>query len=714
MEPQIPPAPPFSKGGIIVLFILLLLSSCGGGGMYSNEAEQEALPDLSESLNTNCTTDKPCKVTVTKNAFLMGSDFPADIVIPDISGIADTAFVVTTSSPAGVIPIDLGTNPFSLSDKFAAFNAPAGTGYPSSLFIRDASRAFLLTSSHIIDFNPTSGSVNATQTVNFKIGLPQPLKDSTGKTVSELVPAYPSSIVYADSKLYVTTSNYINPLTPASAAPGTVLVFNVSDAAPFVSPRTYIITTDYIPSGLTTLSDGNIAVTNSGISDLVNSHAEPKTNSSIDIVSTQTNKVVQNISIGKVGLSFQELAVTNDGKRGFIGSISYGEVYEVDFTSGTAVRTHANPVTISGNSLGSDYLTAQGLSPDDKYLFVASFEKSAIYPIDISVDPPKALPGHFTEEPFIIGFPAGVTQDNPSGANTGAGPFVVRSSYPDIIATTGYPGTIVAIGTGYLGEGDANGEAALTPNEATYEPPLDEPPPNEPPPIGDGSNDPEKPESCNGFAVAIKEIKISSNGGFGHAKLPQVLLGPPEPVDGTNGQKGTAGSVNGVVSLGTGGSIVLDMGECEIVDGDGPDLIVFENAFFTPPDPALPGKAVTDPDSVSVFSEPGKVSISSDGVTFKDFPCNFVVASSGSFADKLESGCAGITPTLYGKDPLIAGLEDGAGGDAFDLADIGVKKARYVKITSRGTFVAPADPANLGNGATGFDLDAVAVVNGEK
>jgi hypothetical protein len=49
-------------------------------------------------------------------------------------------------------------------------------------------------------------------------------------------------------------------------------------------------------------------------------------------------------------------------------------------------------------------------------------------------------------------------------------------------------------------------------------------------------------------------------------------------------------------------------------------------------------------------------------------------------------------------DPTVAG------GDAFDLADLGVSRARYVRITDR------VDLTGL-NGS--FDLDAVSIVHAE-
>ena len=42
-----------------------------------------------------------------------------------------------------------------------------------------------------------------------------------------------------------------------------------------------------------------------------------------------------------------------------------------------------------------------------------------------------------------------------------------------------------------------------------------------------------------------------------------------------------------------------------------------------------------------------------------------------------------------------------AGGDAFDLADIGLSEAKYIRVTDSGT-----------SGPGGFDLDAISIVNG--
>jgi hypothetical protein len=175
------------------------------------------------------------------------------------------------------------------------------------------------------------------------------------------------------------------------------------------------------------------------------------------------------------------------------------------------------------------------------------------------------------------------------------------------------------------------------------------------------------------FAAEVVRVDIGEGGGFGEAALPGIVLGPPL------GAGQTAGSVD-VLSLGAGGVIELRLG-VDVVDGEGADLIVFENAFE--------GAGL-------VFGEPGRLSVSADGESWTDFPCD---ASA-----QPPNGCAGYEPVFAQTEEAALDVE-GAGGDAFDLALVGVARARFVRITSM------VGQANGEDGKAGFDLDAVAVLN---
>jgi hypothetical protein len=145
----------------------------------------------------------------------------------------------------------------------------------------------------------------------------------------------------------------------------------------------------------------------------------------------------------------------------------------------------------------------------------------------------------------------------------------------------------------------------------------------------------------------------------------------------------TSGSLD-VVSLGNGGVIVLGLGDQVLEDGDGPDFIVFENAFYAGGDPEAP------------FAELATVEVSEDGETWAAFACEATEAPYGS--------CAGWRPVLAGAEGSSASPHDPreAGGDPFDLADVGLARARFIRITDR---------PDLTGLSGSFDLDAVALVH---
>jgi len=184
------------------------------------------------------------------------------------------------------------------------------------------------------------------------------------------------------------------------------------------------------------------------------------------------------------------------------------------------------------------------------------------------------------------------------------------------------------------------------------------------------------------YAREVISFEPGEGAGFGEGDLPDVVLGPPD------GRGELSGSLD-VLSLGKGGSIVLGFGENAIVDSEGGDFVVFENAFWPGGDPAL------------VFAEPGEVSVSADGSEWHTFACDAEGDGMGRF-----EGCAGWTPALE-YDPNASVPLDPArtGGDAFDLADVGLASARFVRVT---------DVSNAGSApSAGFDLDAVGVVHVE-
>lgn len=175
------------------------------------------------------------------------------------------------------------------------------------------------------------------------------------------------------------------------------------------------------------------------------------------------------------------------------------------------------------------------------------------------------------------------------------------------------------------------------------------------------------------FASKVVEFHPGAQATFGQDAMPGVVMGPPQ------GAGADAGGLD-VVSLGKDGTIVIALDAAGVVDGPGPDLLVFENPF-----PA--------------WQEKGFVAVSEDGTEWHEWPCAPMDKAGGfphcaGIRGVLSNAQNGVDPT----DPLRAG------GDAFDLADLGLKRAYFVRIRDAG--VNPNDPPGAG-----FDLDAIAVVH---
>jgi hypothetical protein len=178
------------------------------------------------------------------------------------------------------------------------------------------------------------------------------------------------------------------------------------------------------------------------------------------------------------------------------------------------------------------------------------------------------------------------------------------------------------------------------------------------------------------YATSVVSFTPGDGAGYGKDKLPGVVLGPP------NGSGCCAGSTD-VVSLGNGGEIVLAF-DSDIVDGPGVDLLVFENAFMVGGDPTV------------VLAEPGEVAVSEDGKNWTAWPCT---------AKELPYGSCAGWHAVYATPETGVVSAGQAGGDPFDLADIGVTRARYVRIRDMNKHIAAKD------GMAGFDLDAIAALH---
>jgi len=211
------------------------------------------------------------------------------------------------------------------------------------------------------------------------------------------------------------------------------------------------------------------------------------------------------------------------------------------------------------------------------------------------------------------------------------------------------------VGCGSAGEAESDDEGVSVPQDGCH---------------------PEAPATRT--ASCVVSYVAGEEAGWGADRFPEIVYGEPR------GTGTKAGSLD-VLSLGVGGEIVIGFGGNSIVDGPGPDLIVFENAFF------ITGTEVP-------YAEPAEVSLSEDGESWHTFPC--------AAAEKPPEGCAGWHPVFANPDEGVSSFDpEVAGGDAFDLAELGLASARLVRIRDL------ADGNKIDPGKGGFDLDALAIVH---
>jgi len=181
------------------------------------------------------------------------------------------------------------------------------------------------------------------------------------------------------------------------------------------------------------------------------------------------------------------------------------------------------------------------------------------------------------------------------------------------------------------------------------------------------------------FASEVISFTPGQGAGFGNANFPDVVLGPPA----------TATEIvpsMDVLTLGTEGEIILGFTGRWIIDGPGPDFAVHENPFWR------------GGDALAVFKEFGEVSVSDNGEDWTVFPCE----PQSEVPDESWDTCAGWRPTLT--FDLIEGeflTLEMTGGDGFDLGQIGLSHARYIRVRDLSSGGPPP--------SAGFDLDAISL-----
>ncbi|MCK4307516.1 T9SS type A sorting domain-containing protein [candidate division WOR-3 bacterium] len=190
-------------------------------------------------------------------------------------------------------------------------------------------------------------------------------------------------------------------------------------------------------------------------------------------------------------------------------------------------------------------------------------------------------------------------------------------------------------------------------------------------------------------ADSVVSINYGANAGFGQDSFSQIVLGMPK------GAGPTMGSLD-VLSLGKMGDITLFFLDEIMVDGPGYDLAVFENPFFV------------GGDSNNIYLEVAFVEISAEGSSFIPYPFEFDSTIHPVGNPARYKGLAGVWPVNSNEGVPDPRNPDSSGGDFFDLSEVGLENARFVKIIDAGDSIYDG---GWDKGAAGFDLDAIVAIH---
>lgn len=351
-----------------------------------------------DTHNAETFTDAEVKL----NLFSLGSDYPSDLVIPDIEGMRSTAFIA--SGNLSVVPVDLDT--LQISTEFPVFSPSAEIaavlgGYQRKVLVVSPTQALFLGVGGLIDFNPKTGEVyqSIDLTAEINPGELALSKEVDGQTTHSgaFNPSSADSIAVIGSRVFVSMSNLS--LDYTHYIQGLLLVFDLNEQAPFLTPagEGFVVMKDmqngalFNPTALSIVQNQLIVtVTGASDSEFVDNVLKltPTTNSALVKIDPQTLQITQSLNLGLIAANSSPLAVTGNGQSAFFGSNVYSRLYEVDLKNFSVLRGKDNPIILS--DLDIDYISDQKIPSGEDILFVSSFNQDAVLAVDLQ-DPERQV-----------------------------------------------------------------------------------------------------------------------------------------------------------------------------------------------------------------------------------------------------------------------------------------------------------------------------------
>lgn len=427
-----------------------LLAGCGGGGGGGSSSRTTttpaAAPDFGGAVTTITSASTSVLATTSLNAFaaLRNAGSASDLVISPLAGLRDRAFVVEDKGSVRVLALGAGAPTLDRVINLEPAALPSGTAL-GDLQIVDAQTGVVTASGNdaVYLFNPSSGqAVTKVDVDAFAVTWPAGTLNSVGANIGATprVISYTASAVVTSGRLIFCSSNLD---ASFNYDPGTVvaLPYNATTrtASTAAATASVIQTTRFNPSALTLVQTQQgpvLLVTNTGPFG-----AGP---ASIDVIDPVAFRLV-----GQIGLGARNpggpIAVSPDGRRGYVGSAATSEVYVLDLENIGGALTSTTVADLSSRFRGgvnlpkgtSAYISSVELSHTGNYLYAVDYNQSLVWVVDLA-------------NPGIAAKAVGFRRTDTSGFSNSASKLAVRPGVPG----TEFNGPSVFLVTLFLASAD--------------------------------------------------------------------------------------------------------------------------------------------------------------------------------------------------------------------------------------------------------------------
>lgn len=433
---------------LAVLLTALLAAGCGGGGGGGGSSgtvtPPSAAPDFGGNVSTISSASTTVVATTSLNAFtaFRNTGSVSDIAISPITGLRDRAFVVEDKGSVRVLALGAGAPTLDRVITLEAGGLPSGTAL-GDLQVCDAQTAVVTASGNetLYVFNPSAAAPVFRLDIDaVAVTWPAGTLNSVGANVggAPLPLTYTASAVVVGGRLIFTSSNLDSSF---NYNPGTVVALNwdANARTATTSGASVIQTTRFNPSGLTLVQTAQgpvLLVTNGG--------PYGTGPASIDIIDPVAFRLV-----GQIGLGARNpggsIAVSPDGRRGYVGSLASSEVYVLDLENlGTALAS-TTIADLSSRFRGgirlpsgaSAFMSSVELSHTGNYLYVVDYNQSLLWVVDLA-------------NPSIAAKVVGFRRSDTTGFSNSANRLAVRPGVPG----TEFQGPSLFLMTGFLASAD--------------------------------------------------------------------------------------------------------------------------------------------------------------------------------------------------------------------------------------------------------------------